>query len=207
VEEAHGSELSAARRSGTRASERRPDRAQEDAEHGTRDAHVVVQVRTEALRHREHPLPCGDVRQHVVGEVSRDLARGTHRRWVACVTGGADAPALARERDQPLVAALLTARPREPVREDAALEIGAEVALDPRGHAFAQGVGLGRLGEERLEVVLDDRIEGRLGRTARAIDGARRGPARHRARGRGRQPVLAMPSPDVVLRQSRHAAA
>jgi hypothetical protein len=135
----------------------------------------------------------------VVGEVSGYLAHA------ACVTGGADAPALARERDQVLVAALFTTRSREPVREDAALEVPAEVAFDPRRQALAPGLGLGRLGEERLEVVLDDRVQGRLSRTARQVRGSRRAPARRRAR--GRQPVLAMPSPDVVVRQSRHAAA
>ena len=85
------------------------------------------------------------------------------------------------------------------------LEVTPEITLDPRGQALTRRVGLGYLGEERLEVVLDDRVQWRLGRPARAIDLSRRTPARHRAR--ARQPVIAMPSPDVVLRTSRHAAA
>jgi hypothetical protein len=33
------------------------------------DASVRIEIRTEALWHRQHPLPCGHVRQQVVGEV------------------------------------------------------------------------------------------------------------------------------------------
>ena len=39
----------------------------------------------------------------------------------------------------------------------------AEVALDPRGDAVPHGVPLGGLCEERLEVVLDQGIEGASG--------------------------------------------
>ena len=63
--------------------------------------------------------------QHVVGEVCGDLA---HPPGVA---GGADAAALAGERDQPLVAATLTTGPGEAMSQNAALEVAPEVALDP----------------------------------------------------------------------------
>jgi len=78
-----------ARRSDQRFASVPADGAQEDAEHGARDARVVLQVRSQALRDRENPLPCGEVRQDVVGEVSCHLAHAT------CVTRGVDAPALA----------------------------------------------------------------------------------------------------------------
>jgi hypothetical protein len=101
------------------------NRAQQDLEYGAGDAHVVVEVGTEAFRDREHPLPYGNVRQHVVGEVGGDLAHA------AGVTGGAYASALAGERDQPLVAAVLTASPSEAMGQNAALEVAPEVPLDP----------------------------------------------------------------------------
>ncbi len=63
--------------------------------------------------------------QHVVGEVCGDLAHA------ASVAGGADAPAFARERDQPFVVAVLTPGPREAMGQNAALEVAPEVALDP----------------------------------------------------------------------------
>jgi hypothetical protein len=44
------------------------------------------------------------------------------------------------ERDRPLVAALLTPRPGEPIREDAALEVAAEVALATHGGTSSPGV-------------------------------------------------------------------
>jgi hypothetical protein len=93
MKEADGSELGVRRRSWARAPERGANRAQQDLEYGAGDAHVVVKVRTQALGDREHPLPCGHVWQHVVGEVRRDLA---HAPGVA---GRAYASALAGERD------------------------------------------------------------------------------------------------------------
>jgi hypothetical protein len=55
--------------------------------------------------------------------------------------------------------------------EDAAAEIGAEVLLDPLRDAVAVGIGRGCLGEEGLDVVLDERVEGRDGGVAAAVDG------------------------------------
>ena len=37
------------------------------------NARVVLQVRPYALRDRENPLACGEARQHVVGEASREI--------------------------------------------------------------------------------------------------------------------------------------
>ena len=83
VEKADGGELGGPGRSGARAPERGPNCPQEDVEHGAGHHGVVVQERPQALGDGEHPLSCGDVRKDAVGEVSGDLARGTHRRWVA----------------------------------------------------------------------------------------------------------------------------
>jgi hypothetical protein len=167
MKEADGSELGARRRYRAGAPERRANRAQEDLEHGTGDPHIVVEVGTQALWHGKNPLPCGHMRQHVVGEVRGDLA---HTPGVA---GGAYAAALARERDQPLVAATLTTGPRETMGQNATLEVAPEVAFDPIRQSVAHGVGLGRSGHEGLEVMLHGLIQSRLGRAPRTVDVAR----------------------------------
>jgi hypothetical protein len=87
------------------------------------------------------------------------------------VAGGADAPALAGEWDQSLVAAVLAAGPGEPVGEDAAPQIGSEVLLDPPWNTVTEGIGFGRPGEEGLEMMLDDRVERRGLRSSRSIRG------------------------------------
>jgi hypothetical protein len=55
--------------------------------------------------------------------------------------------------------------------QDAAAQVGAEVVLDPAGHALAAGVGFGGVSQEGLEVVLDDGVEGCGGGLAPAVDG------------------------------------
>jgi len=55
------------------------------------------------------------------------------------------------------------------VGEDAAAQVGSEVLLDPGGESVAQQVGLGGLGGEGFEVVLDDGIERGGRRAARPI--------------------------------------
>ena len=62
MKEADGSELCFGRRSWTRAAQRGVNRAQEDLEHAAGDAHVVVEVRTQALRNGDHPLASRHVR-------------------------------------------------------------------------------------------------------------------------------------------------
>ena len=91
----------------------------------------------------------------MVGEVGGEFG---HAPGVA---GGTEAAALAGERDQALVATVLTARACEAVGEDPTPEVGPEVLLHPGGEPAARGVGVGGLGEEGLEVVLDDLVEGR----------------------------------------------
>ena len=101
----------------------------------------------------------------MIGEMGGELGHA------ASVARRADPPALARERDQSLVAAVLAASPGEPVGEDAAAQVGAEVLFDPPRDAVAQGIDFRRPGEEGLEMVLDDRVERRGLRSSRAIRG------------------------------------
>jgi hypothetical protein len=59
----------------------------------------------------------------------------------------------------------------EAVGEDATAEVGAEVVLHPARHALAVGFRLGGLGQEGLEVVLDDGVERRGRGVAAPVDG------------------------------------
>jgi hypothetical protein len=70
--------------------------------------------------------------------------------------------------------AIRAAHPRESVGEDAAAQVAAKIALHPSWDAPAHGVGALRLGEEGLKVVLDHRVQGRLGGAAGAVDGTAR---------------------------------
>ena len=101
----------------------------------------------------------------MIGEMGGELGHA------ASVAGWADPPALARERDQALVAAVLATSPGEPVSEDAAPQVGSEVLLDPPWHAVAKGIGFGRPDKEGLEMVLDDRVERRGSWPSRSIRG------------------------------------
>jgi len=68
------------------------------------------------------------------------------------------------------VPAVRASQPRVAVGEDAAAQVAAEVALHPCGNPPAHGVGVLRLGEEGLEMMLHHGVERRLGGTTWAID-------------------------------------
>ena len=139
-----------------------------DAQHGAGDHGVVVQERAEPLWNGQHPLAHRKRRQDMVHQMGGSLdhtARITRRTY---------SPAPAGERDQEVVATTGTPGSSESVSENAASQIGTEVTLDPCGHAAAHGVRRCGLCEERLEVVLDQRIERRQGGTAPAVDGPTR---------------------------------
>ena len=108
----------------------------------------------------EHPLAQGERGQDGVGEVGGDFDHA------AGIAGGADAAALAGEGDEALGGAGVAADARETVGENAAAEVGPEVALDVGPGARAQGILLGGGGEKRLQVVLEDGVEGGLLRAA-----------------------------------------
>jgi hypothetical protein len=65
------------------------------------------------------------------------------------------------EGDEALGGACVAADAGEAVGEDAAAEVGAEVVLHPARYALAVGIGFGGVGQEALEVVLHDGVEGR----------------------------------------------
>jgi hypothetical protein len=153
VQEGDRPELGVSGRAGTGGPEGRTNGAQEDPQDGACDVRVVVEVGAQALGQGQHPLTDGEVGQDVVGEM------GGHLGHTPGVAGGADAAALAGEGDQAFMAAVVTTGSGEPVREDAAAEVGPEVLLNPGGDAVAQGLRLGGLRHEGLEVMLDDGVK------------------------------------------------
>ena len=77
----------------------------------------------QSLRHGNHPLPHGHRRDDVIGEMGYCLGH------VPTVTGGADAPSLAGERDDEAPAAAGAQGTAESEAEQHALEIAAEFLL------------------------------------------------------------------------------
>ena len=71
------------------------------------------------------------------------------------------------------MAARVAARPHKAVREDAALQVRAELVLDIAGQAAL--VLLAGVREKGLEVVANERVEGRLRRSTRGIRGSEAG--------------------------------
>jgi hypothetical protein len=130
---------------------------------------VVGDEGADSLRDGEHPLADRQRRQDMIVQVSGDLA---HAPGVA---GGADAAALAGEGHETLGGAVVAPDAGEAVGQDAAAKVGAEVLRDPARHTLAPWVGLGGPGQEGLEVVLDDGVEGRGGRSTAAVDGGEAG--------------------------------
>jgi hypothetical protein len=102
----------------------------------------------------------------------------------AGVAGRADPAALAGKGDQTLGAALSAAGAGEPVVHNAAAQIGAEVARSPPGDGIPTGTGAGDLGEEALEMMLNDRVQRGGGGVAATVDGGGAG-GRHGLRGGG----------------------
>src|SRR5450432_1599736 len=80
----------------------------------------------------------------------------THASGIA---GRAHAPILARQRDEQILAARAAARPQKPMRQDPALQVLAQLALD----VLRQGtlVLLPGFCEKRLEVLGDDLVQRR----------------------------------------------
>ena len=129
--------------------------AQEGAKHVARKAGVVGAAVAERVGQGQHPLADGDHRQHAVDEVGGGVGHA------ATAAGGAEAAALAREGDDPLVMASVAAHPQEAVRGNAAAKIGAQLLLYETWRRLAAFVGAR---EEGLEVGGDRSVEhGALG--------------------------------------------
>ena len=114
MEEGDGPEPGTPVCAGARAAQGGADRAQEDLEDGAGEVRVALKEGAEPLGQGQHPLAHREMRQDVVGHVGGDLCHAT------AVAGGADAAALAGERDQALMAAVLTACSSKTMGQDAA---------------------------------------------------------------------------------------
>jgi len=138
--------------------QRREDRAHEDAEHGARERGVVGEAVAQAEGQREHPLPDRDLRKNALHQVCGGVGHA------APAAGGTEAATLAREGDHAVETALVAVHAHEAVGEDAAAEERPELALDEARRRPLAGL---RPGQEGLEL-----------RPHRPVQHARLGPAR-----------------------------
>jgi hypothetical protein len=107
------------------------------------------------LGHGEHPLAVRRQRQDSIDEVHGGVGHAPRRATRA------QAASLATERDDDLVVAGLAADAREAVGEDAAAEVGGELALDVAREAAAVWIRVAQLGEEGLRVARDQLVQHR----------------------------------------------
>ena len=128
-------------------------RAQEGAEHFARELAIVGAAVAKRVRKREHPLPDRHRGEHAEDEMRRGV------RHAAAAAGGAEAAALARERHEAIVAALVAAQAQEAVGEDAAAQEGAELLLD---EVRRWTLPRSRAREEGLELLADDAMQKRV---------------------------------------------
>ena len=99
-------------------------RPQRDALDAAEQRRVAVQQEPQSLGERDHPLAHLHLWEHVLDEMGSRLGHAPRG------AGRAEAAALAGEGDHEVVAAVVTACAGEAAGKDAALEIGAQLALD-----------------------------------------------------------------------------
>ncbi len=134
-------------------------RAQEP-EHGANEhrddaaARVVIprQLVPQAVRQTEDPLSHRHVGQHVINQVRRAF------RHAAPPATGTQRAAFARKGDQPVEAAVVAAKSREPAGEPATLQKVPELLLDEARQSFPVA-HTGGLRAKGLEVILHDLVE------------------------------------------------
>jgi hypothetical protein len=102
-------------------------------------------------RQRQHPLLQWHMRHDVIHQMSRGL------RHAARAARRTEPAALAAEGQQLVVAALAAARAVEPMRQDAALEVGLELVLD-EAWQIRSGAGRG-VRDEAGRVLLDQAMQ------------------------------------------------
>ena len=126
------------------------DEAEEDLQDGLSQGGVAGEREAEGDGQRQDPLADGNGREDLVDEV------GSRLRHPPTETRGTESSVLARLRHRAGAATILTSKQREAPLEDPAVEVVPEGPADEGGDDLVGGVGLG---EEVLEVALDDAVE------------------------------------------------
>jgi hypothetical protein len=105
---------------------------------------------SQRIRKREHPLTDRHMRQHAIDEPGRCV------RHSQAAAGRAEPSALARKGDEPIVTAGVAMDAQKSMREDPALEIGADLSLDKASNRRALS---SRASQEGLELFANDFVE------------------------------------------------
>jgi hypothetical protein len=121
-------------------------------EHGARQRVIPRQEKAKPVRQTQHPLAHGHPRQYMVDEARGGLGHAP------AATARAEAPALARERHEPLERTLGAAQAREAVGQHPAGQEVSELLLHEFGQWGAIRMTPGRL-EEGVEVLLDHAVQ------------------------------------------------
>ncbi len=129
------------------------DRAQEGAENLGGKSRVPRTAIAERIGKSENPLTHRNFRQHPVDQMGRCV------RHPPSTTRRTEPPPFTREGDEAIVTAAVAMDTQKAVRKHAALEVGAEFALDEAGHGRTIAP---RSGEEGLELLPDDFVKERL---------------------------------------------
>jgi hypothetical protein len=144
----------------------------EGAHDFAREPRVVGAAVAECVGERENPLPHRRFRQHAIDQMCRRIRHATSTaRWT-------EAAALARERDQAIVAALVAVESKEAVCENSTAKERARLLLDEaRGRALT-GTGVGQESLQRQQRKRE--VVSSVNRVQQEI--ARGGGGRHRTR-------------------------
>ena len=142
--------------------------AHEDAQDAAKQLWIALQEVTYALGDGQDPLAHGNSGDYVVDQVGGGL------HHAAGVASRAEAAGLAGERHQEIVAAGRAAGAGDAEGWDAALEVLAECVLYVRGYRIIVRTRFAGVGQEGLQVFLDQAVERGFLRPPGFVDGGER---------------------------------
>jgi hypothetical protein len=105
-------------------------RAKEHGDHSAAQVVIPRQLIPQAIRQAEHPFPHGHVGEHMIEEVGGALGHP------AAAAAWTQRLRFTGKRNQPIEAAVATAKPRKPASEPAKLKKITKFLLDEAGQAF-----------------------------------------------------------------------
>ncbi len=144
--------------------ERGEDGAHEHAQDLGRQRSVVGQAVSQSEGQRKDPLAYGNSRQHPVHEVRRRVGH------MPTAARRAKTATLTRERHHPIQATAVAMNAQESVREDSAVQEGAQLPLD---EAWKDSFPDAGIGQPTLKVMLDHAVQRRRLGAARGVFGRR----------------------------------